>query len=353
MPQRLAINGFGRIGRLAARIWFANHKEEAVLSAINTSGSMDLEGWAHLLKYDSAYGPFPGVVEFRTHQSKDKVSDSDPLLGHLIIDSDYEIPVLAQRDPGKIPWATYSTDLVIEATGVFRTEALASTHLHPQGAKQVLLSAPAKSGSVETVLLGVTTDHPQKNVYSVESCTTNCTAPVISVINENFGISKAFLSTIHAFTDDQNLQDGSHKDLRRARAASFNIVPTSTGAATATTRVIPELKNKFDGLAFRVPILTGSLIDATIITKREVTKEEVNSAFEKASTLPKYKGILSVTNDPIVSSDTKGRSESALVDLSLTTVVDGDLLKVYAWYDNEWGFTHRLVEAAIALSSKR
>lgn len=346
----IAINGFGRIGRLAARIWFLRQQQESELVAINTSGSMGLEGWVNLLKYDTVYGRFPADIDIEIHQEKDKVTDEDPLLGHIILDKTIKIPVFAQRDPAKLPWSNYSVDLAIESTGVFRTEELARKHIDA-GAKQVLISAPGKGGSVETILLGVTDTPSGKEIYSNESCTTNCTAPVMSVLNDKFGVEKAFLTTIHAYTDDQNLQDGSHRDLRRARAAAQNIIPTSTGAAIATTHAIPELEGKFDGIAVRVPVVTGSLIDATVVTKVKTTKEEVNKAFEEAVSMPRYKGILEVTKDPIVSSDIIGTTPSALVDLSLTKVIEGDLVKVYAWYDNEWGFTNRLVEVASLLSN--
>lgn len=347
--KNFAINGFGRIGRLAARVWYEKHQETAALLAINTSGSMDLGGWAHLLKYDTVYGPFKGDITHENHQGKDQVTDQDPLLGYLILDNKHKIPVLAQRDPEKIPWEAYSVDIVVESTGVFRTEELAKKHLHQGGAKCVLLSAPGKGGEIKTVLLGVTEIEGGNQVYSNESCTTNCTAPVVDVLHKQFGIEKAFLTTIHSYTDDQNLQDGSHKDLRRARAAAQNMVPTSTGAATATTRVIPDLEGKFDGISIRVPTITGSLIDLTLISTKPVTVDSVNQALIEAEKSPQYQGIIVTTTDPIVSSDVIGKDESSLVDLSLTKVIDGNLIKVYAWYDNEWGFTNRLVETVTKL----
>lgn len=345
----IAISGFGRIGRLAARVWFLRHQNSSMLCAINTSGSLDLEGVAHLLKYDTVYGRFPGDVDIDSHQGKDKVSSEDPLLGYIILDKNIKIPTLAQRDPSLIPWSKYDTDLVIESTGVFRDEEGAKKHLIG-GAKQVLISAPGKGGSIETIVLGATEGSKGEEIYSSESCTTNCTATVVSAIHEKFGVEKAFMTTVHAYTDDQRLQDGSHEDLRRARAAAGNIIPTSTGAATATSRAIKELEGKFDGLAVRVPVMTGSLMDLTVVASRNTTVDELNSSLEEASHSPRFKGIIATTTDPIVSSDVIGRSESALVDLSLTKVIGGNLLKVFAWYDNEWGFTNRLVETATSLA---
>lgn len=345
----IAINGFGRIGRIATRIWFLRHQEKSSLVAINTSGSMDIEGVAHLLKYDTVYGRFPADIDVEVHQGIDTVTNEDQLLGYLILDKNLKIPVLAQRDPSLIPWSKYDVNLVIDATGVFRKEKDARLHLDA-GAKQVIISAPAKEGSVETVVIGATETPGGKEIYTNESCTTNCTAPIMTVLHDAFGVEKAFLTTIHAYTDDQNLQDGSHKDLRRARAAAANIIPTSTGAAKATTRVVTDLDGKFDGIAVRVPVTTGSLIDITAITSKPVTSEAVNEAFEKASGEPRFKGIIATTTDPVVSSDVIGRPESALVDLSLTKVIDGNLLKVFAWYDNEWGFSNRLIETASELS---
>lgn len=344
-----AINGFGRIGRVATRIWFEKHKEKADLVAINTSGSMDLSSWAHLLRYDTTYGKWSQEVSIEEVQGADAVSDENPLLGYLII-GEKKIPVLAQRNPEKIPWSDYGVNLVVEATGVFRTEDAAKKHLHAKGAKQVLLSSPGNGGEIETIVLGVTNTPEGKTIYTSESCTTQCTATVMAILHDKFKVKKAFFTTVHSYTDGQKLQDGSHKDLRRARAAAQNIIPTSTGAANATSRAIPELQDKFDGLAIRVPTITGSLMDITAVVEKSTTIDEINQAFTQASQLPNMKNILAVTNEPLVSSDIIGRSESAIVDLALTRVIDGDLVKVFAWYDNEWGFTNRLVETAISLA---
>jgi glyceraldehyde 3-phosphate dehydrogenase len=345
-----AINGFGRIGRLVARVWWASHQAKIKLTAINTSGSMDIEGWAHLLKYDTTYGLFPGTITSEKYQAARDATDEDPLIGYLILDGQIKIPVLAQRDPAKLPWGKYQVEVVVESTGAFTSEEKAKAHLIG-GAKQVVISAPAKGGNVPTSVIGVNedkivaTDH--RNTIAVlnnASCTTNCVAPVAMVIQSRLGIAKAAMTTIHSYTDDQNLQDASHKDLRRARAAAQNIIPTSTGAAIATTETIPELKGLFDGIALRVPTITGSLTDFTFIVKRKTTKEEVNTYFRQATLEDKLSGVLAVTDEPIVSSDIVGRSESAIVDLELTQVIDGDLVKVFAWYDNEWGYANRLVE---------
>lgn len=355
--KSFSINGFGRIGRLAARVWWQKHRKDINLSAINTSGSMDIEGWAHLLKYDTTYGLFQGDVSYEKYQSSKDASIEDPLIGYLILDSKYKIPVLAQRDPAKIPWGKYQVEVVIESTGAFTTQEKASLHLQG-GAKQVVLSAPAKGGGVPTSVIGVNeaaiVETDRRNTITVlnnASCTTNCVAPVAWVIQDRLGIVKAAMTTIHSYTDDQNLQDASHKDLRRARAAAQNMVPTSTGAAIATTETIPELKGLFDGVAIRVPTITGSLTDFTFIVKRDTTKEEVNTYFRQATLEDRFTNILAVTDDPLVSSDIVGRSESAIVDLELTQVIGGDLVKVFAWYDNEWGYSNRLVETVIDIAN--
>lgn len=344
----IAINGFGRIGRTAFRVWWQRFRNEVPLVAINTSGSSDLETWVHLLKYDSNYGIFSENITFKVHQTKDQVSDSDPMLGTLTIDG-FSIPVLAQRDPAKIPWQKYGVHTVIESTGKFLTQDSASAHLQA-GAQRVVLSAPPKDegqdGGIEMTLLGVQEILPSGKVVSNASCTTNCVAPVVAVVNTAFGVEKAMLTTIHAYTDDQNLHDNSHKDLRRSRAAALNIVPTSTGAAKAVGSVVPEMSGRFDGLAVRVPVAVGSLSDIVFVTKRDVTVDEVNAAFSQASMQSRWSGILAVTNEPLVSSDIVGRPESAIVDLSLTQVVGGNLVKVVAWYDNEFGYCNRLVEVA-------
>lgn len=349
---KFAINGFGRIGRIATRVWLSRPdlQEKADLVAINTSGSMDVEGWAHLLKYDTSYGTLSLPIESEKIKSSKEVTDEDPLIGYLLV-AGKRIPVLAQRNPEKLPWAKHEVDVVIESTGVFEDEKGAGKHIQA-GAKKVLISAPSKGGAIQTHVLGVNSYNGTDPIADNASCTTNCIAPVVQVINEAFGIKKAALTTVHAYTDDQNLQDGSHKkDLRRARAAGRNIVPTSTGAAKATTQVMPELKGLFDGIALRVPVTTGSLSDLTFIVGRETNVEEINQAIKQAASQDKWKGILSWTEEPVVSGDIVGRSESTIVDLSLTQVIGGDLVKILTWYDNEWGYSSRLMEQVVVVGS--
>lgn len=348
---KTAINGFGRIGRLAFRIGILKHTDELEFVAINTSGSMEIDGWAHLVNYDTTYRKFQYEVKSERIRSVKEVTEADPLIGYLVVrERNLRVPVLAQKDPEKIPWGKYGVEVVIESTGRFADQEGAMKHAKA-GAKKVVISAPVKGGNVPTYVLGVNEDPatgaPQAIVISNASCTTNNVSPVAAVASAKFGVSKALMTTVHAYTDDQNLQDGSHKDLRRARAAASNIVPTTTGAATATTETIPDLKGLFDGVSLRVPVMTGSISDFVFVTKRKVTVEEVNQAYREAAIHPVYKGILAVTEEPLVSSDIIGSDYSAIVDLSFTQVVDGDLVKVLAWYDNEWGYTNRLVEQVI------
>lgn len=343
-----AINGFGRIGRAAFRVFLdrPDLHDQINIVVINTSGSMGVDGWAHMLKYDTAYRTLKHHLKVEVVHSRKEVTDEDPLLGYLIVD-DRRIPVLAQKDPAKIPWTKYQVHTVIECTGVFRDEKGAGLHLKA-GAQKVLISAPGKGGPIGTYVLGVNAYDGQYPIADNASCTSNCIAPVTKVIQDTFGIQKAAMTTIHAFTDDQNLQDGSHKeDWRRARAASMNMVPTSTGAAKAVTQVMTELKGKFDGVAIRVPVITGSMSDLTYIVKQPTTKEEVNQTIKDAAATDHWRGLIAWTEEPLVSSDIIGRSESVVVDLSLTQVIDHDLVKIFAWYDNEWGYCNRLIEQAI------
>lgn len=340
--KKFGINGFGRIGRTFVRAWLSKNNPELELKVINTSGSMEIESWAHLLKYDTNYGKFKGEITVNRTQSKDDVTTENPVLGTLNI-AGHQVTITAQRDPKLIPWGAHEVETVVEATGVFNDEEKASQHF-AGGAKRVLLTAPSKGGNVSTSVIGVNDHNEENNVFSNASCTTNCVAPVAAIMTSVFGVEKATLTTIHSYTDDQNTQDNSHKDLRRARSAAENIIPTSTGAAKATTEIIPELKGLFDGLAVRVPTPTGSLSDMVFVTKKDTTVEEVNQALIDASKQERWKGILAVTNDPIVSSDIIGRSESSIVDLELTQVIGGNLVKVISWYDNEWGYCNRLVE---------
>ena len=329
---------------MAFRIWLLKHHNEMEIVAINTSGSMDTAGWAHLVNQDTTYRKFE--IEVKAEGE------------FLVVPSmGLKIPVLAQKDPELLPWNQYEVDVVMECTGKFTDEIGALKHAKA-GAKKVIISAPHRGGNVGTFVLGVnSTQDSEKStqepvVISNASCTTNCVTPVAAVMQAKFGIKKAVMTTVHAYTDDQVLQDGSHKDLRRARAAAANIVPTSTGAAIATTEVIPELKGLFDGISLRVPVLTGSISDFVFVTKKPVTREEVNQAFVEASETPKYLGILGVSGksgmpEHLVSSDIIGSSYSAIIDPEFTQVIGGDLVKVLAWYDNEWGYANRLVEQTI------
>lgn len=327
---KVAINGFGRIGRTTFKITQDKFADQIEIVGINDL--TDSQTLAHLLKYDSNYGIWDHNV---SHDES-----------HIIVDGkSYE--VFAEKEPQKLPWKDLNVDVVIESTGRFTDKIGASLHIQA-GAKKVIISAPAKGGDVPTLVLGVNADkYRGEEVVNNASCTTNCIAPVAQVISQKFGILKAMMTTIHAYTQDQNLQDAPHKDLRRARAAASNIVPTSTGAALATTETIPSLKGLFDGMSIRVPVPVGSLSDFTFLLKKKVTVEEVNLALEEASKMGHLKGILAVTRDPIVSSDIVGRSESAIVDLGLTQVVDGDMVKIFAWYDNEFGYSNRLIEQVI------
>ncbi|MBI4035066.1 MAG: type I glyceraldehyde-3-phosphate dehydrogenase [Candidatus Chisholmbacteria bacterium] len=346
---KLALNGFGRTARTAFRAYLLSHTQTAQVVAINTSGSMDTPGWAHLLKYDTAQGIFSQEVTFKDVQPASEASSADPLIGYLTI-SGHDYPLLAQPDPAQLPWKEYEVDVVIEATGAFRTPEAAAQHLQV-GAKKVLLSTPPKGDSpqVETHILGVSDSSGSVDIISNASCTTNCVAPITAIIQAHFGILKAMMTTIHAYTDDQRLQDNSHKDLRRARAAALNIIPTTTGATTSTAQIIPEIDGKFAGLALRVPVVAGSLSDFVFLTKDNTTIEAVNQAFVAAARESRWQGILAVTDEPLVSSDIIGRPESAIIDLNFTNVVDGNLVKVLAWYDNEWGYSNRLIEQAIAI----
>lgn len=344
---KVGINGFGRIGRIAFRIGILKHPDEIEFAAINTSGSMPVGGWAHLTNYDTMYRQFEFKVRGEEIKTPSEATDEDPLIGSLLIpERNIKVPVLAQKDPAKIPWGKYGVDVVIESTGVFTKEEDAKKHA-VGGAKKVVISAPVKGGNVSTYIIGVNEADNLPQIISNSSCTTNCVAPVASIMESKFGVQKALMTTIHSYTDDQNLQDSSHKDLRRARAAAQNIIPTSTGAAISTTETIPALKGLFDGASLRVPTATGSITDFTLLLKRDATREEINNAFKEAVENPLYKGIIAVTEEPLVSSDVIGRSESAIVDLSLTQVVAGNLVKIFAWYDNEWGYANRLVEQVI------
>ncbi len=335
MTTKIGINGFGRIGRITLRAINQYHSGELEVVAINDL--TDTRTDAHLLKWDSAYGRYPGTVEAGENS--------------IIVD-DKEIKVLSERNPGNIPWQDYGVDIVIESTGLFTDGSKAAAHLQG-GARKVLISAPARNEDV-TVVLGVNEDQyvpDRHNVISNASCTTNCIAPVVKVLHQSFGISKGLMTTIHAYTNDQRLQDMFHKDLRRARAAAMNIIPTTTGAARAVTQVIPELKGKIDGLAFRVPVASVSVVDFVADLDQGVTVEQVNQAFQAAAEGP-LTGILEYCQEPLVSIDFKGNPASSIVDAPSTMVIGDNMVKVLAWYDNEWGYSCRLADLATYIIGK-
>lgn len=327
MPLRVGINGFGRIGR---NVFRAAKEAGADIEFVAVNDLTDVKTLAHLLKYDSILGPFPGTVE--------------EVEGGIVVDGQ-EIKVLAERDPGALPWGDLGVDVVIESTGFFTKRADAAKHL-AGGAKKVIISAPASEPDA-TVVLGVnfdTYDKDNHTVVSNASCTTNCLAPVAKVLNDTVGIEHGLMTTIHAYTADQRLQDMPHKDLRRARAAAINLIPASTGAAKAIGLVIPELNGKLNGFAVRAPVPTGSVVDLTFVPKKSTTADEVNAALKAAAADGPLKGILGYTEDPIVSSDIVKDPRSSIVDGQLTSVLDGNLVKVVSWYDNEWGYSNRVVD---------
>lgn len=328
MP-RIAINGFGRIGRQALKAGWG----KAGFTCVAINDVTDIETLAHLLKHDTSYRSYAHDVRVATHA--------------LVIDGT-SVRVFTETDPARLPWKELDVDVVLECTGRFTRKEEAEAHIRA-GAKRVILSAPAKGEGVPTHIMGINQDtiDPESTVINNASCTTNCIAPLIAILDEEIGVSKAMMTTVHGYTADQNVQDGPHKDLRRARAAAENIVPTTTGAARATTEVIPHLKQRFDGLAVRVPVPIVSLSDVTAVVRRPTTIEEVQRVFRAAARSKRWQGLVEVTDEPLVSSDFIGSSASAIVDLSLVNVVDGDLVKVVAWYDNEWGYANRLVELAL------
>lgn len=323
--KRIAINGFGRIGRLTFRNLMSNADVEVVaINDLTDNGTL-----AHLLKYDSAHGQFQGTVD----HTDDK----------LIVNGN-EILASSIRNPEELPWAANNIDVVLECTGIFRSKEGASKHL-TAGAKKVVISAPGKGDGIKTIVLGVNGDEltGDETVLSNASCTTNCLAPVCKIINDNWGFNVGSLTTTHAYTADQRIQDAPHADLRRARAAAYNIVPTSTGAANAVGLVIPEVAGKMFAMAVRVPVITGSLIELNVIVDKEVTKEEINAKFKEMAEGP-MKGVLQYATDPLVSSDIVGNKHSSIFDSLLTDVKDGKFVKVVSWYDNEAGYSARLAD---------
>jgi glyceraldehyde 3-phosphate dehydrogenase len=329
MALKAGINGFGRIGR---NVFRAAHAAGADIDWVGVNDITDTETLAHLLKYDSILGPFPGEVEATENG--------------IVVDGD-ELRVFAERDPAALPWSDVGADVVIESTGLFTKREDAAKHLDA-GAKKVIISAPATGPDV-TLVLGVNDDayDPQEHhVISNASCTTNCLGPVAKVLHETLGIERGIMTTIHAYTADQRLQDAPHKDLRRARAAAANLVPTSTGAAKAIGLVVPELDGKLNGIAVRAPVINGSVVDLVCEVGRSTTKEEVNEAFASKADAGSLEGILKYNEDPIVSSDIVRSPYSSVFDAPLTMVIDERLVKVVAWYDNEWGYSNRVVDLA-------
>jgi glyceraldehyde 3-phosphate dehydrogenase len=333
MGIRIGINGFGRIGRQVARL--ATEHPEFNLVAFNDLG--DAATNAHLFKYDSTYGRFAGSCELDGNK--------------LYINGD-AVTLLQESDPARLPWGDLGADIVLECTGAFTSTEKCGLHLG-SGAKRVILSAPAK-GEMPTYVYGVNHTQWQSDgcpaVVSNASCTTNCLAPLAKVLHESFGIERGLMNTIHAYTNDQRILDQAHKDLRRARSAAVNVIPTTTGAAKAVALVIPDLKGKVDGFAMRVPVVTGSVVDFTAVLSKSTTAEEINAAFNAAADGP-LKGILKATYDPIVSSDIIGESHSCVVDLGLTKVLDGNFAKLVGWYDNEWGYSCRCIDLAIYMAA--
>ena len=345
--MNIAINGFGRIGRAAFKAILEKNNTGLRVAAINDL--TDTATLAHLLKYDSCYGRYAKSVDY----TKDSL---------IIAGKKYK--VLAEKEPANLPWRELGIDVVLECTGRFRSKEDAGLHLKA-GAKKVIISAPAsakatagkpfRGGGIKTFVLGVNENKIKRSdkIISMASCTTNCLAPVTEVIRQNFGIKKAIMTTVHSYTADQNLVDGPHKDLRRARAAAINIIPTTTGAAQAAAETIPQLKGKFDGMSIRVPTPVGSICDIVYITNKKIDEKKVNQAFKKASQSARFKRILEATDAPLVSTDIIGNPSSAIVDLSLTKVISGDLVKVVAWYDNEWGYSCRLADLCEYINKKR
>ncbi len=335
MATRVGINGFGRIGRQALKAMIERYPRDLEVVALNDL--TDTKTNAHLLKYDSTYGRFPGEIE--------TTADSLIVNGH-------SIKVLSQRDPAQIPWADLGVELVLESTGLFTDADKAAAHLRA-GAKKVIISAPAKGEDI-TIVLGVNEEmyNPAKhNIISNASCTTNCLAPTAKVLNDAFGIERGLMDTIHSYTNDQRILDVVHKDLRRARTAGMNIIPTTTGAARALALVIPELKGRFDGMSLRVPTVTVSVVDFVATIRKEATKEAINEAFKQAAAGP-LKGILDYTEEPLVSSDFRGDSHSSIVDGLSTMVNGGSMVKILAWYDNEWGYSCRIADLTHFLAQK-
>ncbi|MBO7657649.1 type I glyceraldehyde-3-phosphate dehydrogenase [Candidatus Saccharibacteria bacterium] len=331
---KIAINGFGRIGRNVLKILM--EKEDAEIVAINDI--TDAKTLAHLLKHDSSYGAYDRNVDFTDNE--------------IIIDGK-KIKILAEKEPEKLPWKDLGVDVVIESTGFFTKPEDAKKHIQA-GARRVVISAPAKGEGAKTIVIGVNDETLEDSdvILSNASCTTNCIAPIMKILEENFGIEKAMMTTVHSYTGSQRILDAPAKDLREARSAAENIVPTTTGASKAAALTVPALKGKFNGLSIRVPTPVVSLSDITAVVKKDTTKEEINELFKKVAVDPKYDGIIGVSDEELVSKDFVGDSRSCIVDLPLTDVVGGNMIKIVAWYDNEWGYSNRLAELALEVGEK-
>lgn len=356
--MRIGINGFGRIGRQAFKVALSRGWEVVAVNDLTRADEL-----AHLLQFDTVYGKYDKAV---TVEMAGQVFDANSASGlkvskeeiaahpsYIVVDNK-RTQVLATKDPATLPWGQLGVDVVLECTGIFTKDDAAAGHISA-GAPKVVISAPSKGEhAAPTFIMGVNTekyDHSQ--IVSNGSCTTNCVSPITAVLHKHFGILKAAMSTIHSVTADQVLVDGLHEDYRRGRSAMMNIVPTTTGAAISTTEAIPEIKGKFDGMAIRVPTICGSLTDFTFLVSRPVTVDEVNGVLTQAANSPEYAGLIEVSSAPLVSTDIIGKTASAIVDLPLTKVIDGDLVKVLAWYDNEWGYTNRLIDLAEKICNKR
>ena len=330
--MKVGINGLGRIGRAAFKI--LQDTPELELVAINDL--IPTDNLAYLLKYDTVYGRYPGDVDYDEN--------------HLIVGGE-EFPVFHEKDPAQIPWGENDVGLVFECTGVFRTRPELEKHIEA-GAQAVILSAPAKSEELVTVVHGVSEVDPDENIISCASCTTNSITPVAEIMERHFGVQKATLTTIHAYTSSQNLVDGPSKKWRRGRAGAANFVPTTTGAAIATAKALPRYEGKFDGVAVRGPVAVGSLSDLVFVTEQDTSVDEVNDVFRREAQSDRYRGILGVAEDPIVSSDIIQDSHASIVDLNMTKVVDGNLVKIMAWYDNEWGYTSQMIREALRFAQQ-
>ncbi len=327
---KVAINGMGRIGRAVFKIILQNPELELV--AVNDL--MKPESIAYLLKYDSVYGKYNRNISID---------------GRSFIIEDRRYEILCEKNPGRLPWGDRGIDVVFECTGIFTTRATLEKHLHA-GARRVFLSAPAKDDDIVTVVHGVNLPDAHEKIISCASCTTNCITPVIEILGRRIGIKKALMTTVHAYTATQNIVDGFNKKPRRGRAGALNFVPTSSGAALATTRVLPQYIDKFDGVAVRAPIPVGSIADIVILSEKDTTVDEVNRIVKEESETARYRGIVGITDDPVVSSDMIGDSHASTIDMSMTHVVDGDLIKLMCWYDNEWGYANQMVREAVRIS---